>query len=315
MKTVALGNSDERVSEFALGTMYFGSALDEKQSAAVLEQYLDLGGSFLDTANNYAHWVPLCEGTESESFLGRWFEKSGRRKSVFLATKVGFDKHGKDRGLKREQIVRNCEKSLILLRTDHIDLYYAHTDDRDTPLEETLEAFDLLHRQGKARFLGASNYVSWRYVDALNLSGKKGYASFACLQNQFTYLCPSPADFDPRHVAIDPPLIDLARDRGFPLVAYSTLLRGFYSKPAQPIPKAFDNGYNRQRLEALERVRIEIGDITANQLVLAWMRSQKAEIIPLVSGSTADQIRSNLEAAEIRLTADQLERLNSPGKF
>ncbi len=143
--------------------MYMGSRLDDGQSAVLLEKYLDLGGNFIDTANNYAHWVPGCEGTESESFLGRWFERRGRRSEVFLATKVGFDKHGVGKGLRREQIIANCEKSLRLLKTDYIDLYYAHTDDRNTPLEETLEAFDFLFRQGKIRHLGASNYVSWRY--------------------------------------------------------------------------------------------------------------------------------------------------------
>jgi aryl-alcohol dehydrogenase-like predicted oxidoreductase len=312
MKTIALAGSGERVSEFALGTMYFGSRMDDRQSADILEKYLDLGGSFIDTANNYAHWVPGCEGTESESFLGRWFEKTGRRSEVFLATKVGFDRHGQGRGLRRGQIVENCEKSLQLLKTDRIDLYYAHTDDRNTPLEESLEAFDLLFRQGKIRHLGASNYVSWRYVDALGVSEDRGLVSFCCLQNQFSYLCRSPADFDPHHVAIDPTFLDLSAAHRFPLVAYSPLLRGFYADPAQPLPKEYDNWYNRKRLAALMKVKEEIGDVTPGRLVLAWMRAQKADIIPIISGSTVEQIADNLAAGNIGLTAGQVELLNRP---
>jgi len=265
--------------------MYMGSRLDDGQSAVLLEKYLDLGGNFIDTANNYAHWVPGCEGTESESFLGRWFERRGRRSEVFLATKVGFDKHGVGKGLRREQIIANCEKSLRLLKTDYIDLYYAHTDDRNTPLEETLEAFDFLFRQGKIRHLGASNYVSWRYWTRSTCPKAK-----ACR----LFLSPEPIHlslqvafrFRSAPVAIDPTFIDMSVAHNFPLVAYSPLLRGFYADMARPLPKEFDNAYNLKRMAALAKVAGEIGGVTASQLVLAWMRSQKAAIIPIISGST-----------------------------
>lgn len=313
MKTVTLGNAEQRVSEFALGTMYMGSRQDERQSELLLETYLELGGNFIDTANNYAHWVDGCEGTESESFLGSWFEKTRGRQRVFLATKVGFDKHGIGRGLKRKQIIENCEKSLSLLKTDWIDLYYAHTDDRFTPLEESLEAFDTLFRQGKIRFLGASNYVSWRYLDALDISLNNNLIPFACLQNKFTYLCPSPAEHDSSHIAIDDALIDFAHAHRFPLLAYSPLMRGFYADAAKPLPAAYDHSYNRQRLEVLRRVTAEIDGATASQVVLAWMRTQKAVIIPIISGSTADQIRSNLAAADLRLTPEQVLSLDIAG--
>lgn len=310
MEKIMFGKSGEWVSEFALGTMYMGSRIPEEDSKNIIETYLDQGGNFIDTANNYAHWLDGCIGTESESFLGRWLQESGKRQKIFLATKVGFNSKINQKGLSAKQIIESCEKSLMLMNTDYIDLFYAHTDDRVTPLEESMEAFDRLKRQGKIRFLGASNYTNWRFADAVNVCRKKGYTEFVCLQNRFTYLRPTPCTLDRFHIEITDDVQDFACDRGIPLVAYSPLLQGYYVKGGDAVPPLYQGSHNQKRMEALKKTAEEISGISMNQLVLLWMRRQKAEIIPLISGSRPAQIMENLKAVEFSLTEGQLAALN-----
>ncbi len=311
MDKVLFGKSGEWVSGFALGTMYMGSRISDKDSKDIIETYLEQGGNFVDTANNYAHWLDGCVGTESESFLGRWLKESGKRHEIFLATKVGFNSKVNQKGLSAKQIIESCEKSLMLMNTDYIDLYYAHTDDRITPLEESMEAFDILKRQGKIRFLGASNYTNWRFADAVHVCREKGYIEFSCLQNRFTYLRPLPCVLDRFHIEITDDVQDFACDREIPLIAYSPLLQGYYAKGGDEVPPLYRGSHNRKRMEALRKTAEEIGDISLNQLVLLWMRRQKAEMIPLISGSSPAQIVENLKAAEFSLTEEQLNVLNN----
>ncbi|HUX37708.1 MAG TPA: aldo/keto reductase, partial [Rectinemataceae bacterium] len=141
MNTLPLGNTGVEVSQLCLGTMFFGTSTDRESSFRLLDQYLESGGGFLDTANIYARWVPGFEGGESESLLGRWMRERRNRSRLFVATKVGFEMPGVDRGLRSDQIQKECEKSLGRLGLETIDLYYAHVDDPNTPLDETLEAF------------------------------------------------------------------------------------------------------------------------------------------------------------------------------
>lgn len=307
---VSLGSTGEQVSELALGTMYMGSRLNDEASGAMIEQYLEMGGSFLDTANNYAHWLEGCDGSESECCLGRWFQRTGKRAQVFLATKVGFDKRGGGRGLRAYQIVENCEQSLENLQTDVIDLYYAHTDDRATPLEETLEAFDRLRRQGKVRYLGASNHTPWRMEEALHLCRERGFSPYVCIQERFTYLRATPCKMDRFHIDLTDDVMDYAKARNLTLLAYSPLLQGFYVDTSRPIPPLCRGDFNHPRLHALLEVAKELGGVSLNQLVLKWMRSQEATVIPLISGDTPAQVMENIKSLELSLSAEQLERLN-----
>lgn len=308
--TVPLGSTDVRVSELALGTMYMGSRLEDSVSEAIIDVYMAQGGFFLDTANNYAHWLEGCDGSESERFLGRWLKRSGKRAQVFLATKVGFDKRGGGRGLRARQIMENCESSLRHLQTDVIDLYYAHTDDRNTPLEESLEAFERLRRQGKVRYLGASNYTPWRMEEALHVFAKMNVQPYLCLQERFTYLRPRPAKMDRFHIDLSDDVMDYAQARGLTLLAYSPLLQGFYSDSSRPIPPLCNGDFNRERLAVLCDVARELGNVSLNQLVLKWMRLQPATVIPLISGDNPGQVEENIRSLDLTLTSEQLMRLN-----
>lgn len=164
MKTIPLGFTNIPVSCLCLGAMYFGTRNDEATSFRLLDLYMDAGGFFIDTANIYSHWVLGYRGYESETLLGRWMKARKNRSKLFLATKVGFEipYYGVQRGLKATRIIEEWEKSLRNLAVETIDLYYAHCDDLNTPLEESLEAFDQIVKAGKVRTIGASNYMAWR---------------------------------------------------------------------------------------------------------------------------------------------------------
>jgi len=310
VKTVPLGNTGVEVSAFCLGTMYFGNRTNQETSYRLLDQYLEAGGSFLDTANIYARWVPGFKGGESEALLGEWMRERKNRSQMFIATKVGFEYPGVERGLRADQIETECEKSLRRLGVDTIDLYYAHVDDRDTPMEETMEAFDRLVKAGKVRFIGASNFLAWRLEEARWTSQRHGWAEYCSIQQRYSYIRPKPgASFAPQ-VAANDDLLDYCRAQGITMLAYSPLLSGAYTRADRSFSRQYLGPDTDARLAALKAVAEEMG-ATANQVVLAWMVQSSPPVIPLVAASTVDQMQENLDALEIELSAGQMARLNN----
>ena len=316
MRTVPLGNTGVQVSVFCLGTMYLGSREDQATSYRLLDQYVEAGGSFLDTANTYARWLPGCSGGESEALLGKWMRDRKNRSQVFVATKVGFGYPGVERGLRAHQIEVECEKSLGRLGTDTIDLYQAHVDDRNTPMEETMEAFDRLIGAGKVRFVGASNFSVWRLEEARWVSQTHGWTQYCSIQQHYSYLRPRPgASFAPQ-VAANADLLDYCRARGLTLLAYSPLLGGAYTRTDRSFPAQYQGPDSDARLAVLKAIAAEVG-ATANQVVLAWMarmgtsvRQSAPPVIPLVAASTTKQLQENLAALELTLSPDQVARLH-----
>jgi len=314
MQTVPLGNTGVRVSALCLGTMYFGTRQDEATSYRLLDQYIDAGGSFLDTANIYARWVPGGRGGESEALLGRWMKARGNRDRLFIATKVGFEYQAVPHGLTPALIEAECDKSLQRLGVDTIDLYYAHVDDRTTPLRATLEAFARLVEQGKVRFVGASNYLAYRLERAHTLSKANDWPEFCCLQQRHTYLRPMPGQrFDPQ-VAVSDEVLDYVRARKgeFTLLSYSTLLSGAYTRADRPVPDQYVGPDTDARLATLNQVAREVA-ATPNQVVLAWLRQSDPPVLPLIAASTPEQLAENIGALEVTLSPDQMERLNRAG--
>ena len=310
MRTVQLGNTGVEVSAFCLGTMYFGSSTDAAISYQLLDQYVEAGGSFLDTANIYARWVPGYVGGESETLLGKWMRQRHNRSGLFLASKVGFEMPGVERGLRASQIEEECEKSLRRLGVDTIDLYYAHADDRSTPVEETMEAFHKLVKPGKVRFIGASNFLAWRLEEAGWVSRTRDWSEYCCIQQRYSYVRPKPgADFTPQ-IATNDDLLDYCKSRGLTLLAYSPLLRGAYTRAERPFPDQYLGPDSKARVAVLKTIAKE-KDATANQIVLAWMIYSEPCVIPLVAASTAEQMRENLSSLNISLSAEDMARLNS----
>jgi len=310
MKTIRLGNTPASVSALCLGAMYFGSKNDEISSQSLLDQYVDAGGTFIDTANIYAWWVPGFQGGESEVILGRWLKARKNRSRMFIATKMGFQYPGVERGLRAAQIEAECEKSLRRMGIDTIDLYYAHKDDMHTPVDETLEAFERLAGAGKVRFLGASNFPAWRLEEARSVSQARGWSEYCCVQQRYTYFQPRPGTtFDPQ-LAVTPELLQYCKARQLTLLAYSVLLSGAYTRPERGLPAQYAGVDNEARRARLQEIAQEKG-ATVNQIILAWMLHSDPVVLPLIAASTREQLAENLQALEISLSREDMQRLDT----
>jgi aryl-alcohol dehydrogenase-like predicted oxidoreductase len=308
MKRIQITNGME-VSAVCLGAMDFGTAVGKKTSFEILDAFLDRGGNFIDTANNYAHWAGT--GDESETLLGEWLTERKCRDRVVLATKVGFDRHGKGAGLTRKQIEFWCDESLRKLKTDYIDLYYAHTDDFDTPMEETLDAFNTLVRKGKVRVLGGSNYDTWRFSEFNCLAEEKGLRGYEVMQQMFSYLY-TRGDAAPKH-----PFNEYAnRERlrylsryDIPLVAYACLAKGGFAD-VDRMPGEYILGKRYETLTGMAQSK----GISASRLVLAWMlHLGKANgfprVIPLFSAQKMAHLLDSLHSVEVSLSDEEMEIL------
>jgi aryl-alcohol dehydrogenase-like predicted oxidoreductase len=333
MRSIELGRTGEQVSQLALGCMLMGTATDEASSFTMLDRYVGAGGTFLDTANCYAWWVGRqYSGGESESLLGRWFERTGRRDEVFLATKGSawvLDQEaawaGRDdpdwavartnfEGAGAKTLRQDVDDSLRRLRTDHIDLYYVHVDDRSTPLEETLEALAGIVRAGKVRYLGWSNVRTWRLERIRQLCDRNGWPAPVALQQQHTYLRRR-AGLANDSIVDDEQMDYLRNHDDLTLVAYSPILKGVYDDPGKRAGHWAMEPYQgpdaEARLAALSRMAADLG-VRPNQLVLAWLLHQGSpRLVSLIGPRTVEQYEAALPALDIKLTADQLAQLDT----
>jgi aryl-alcohol dehydrogenase-like predicted oxidoreductase len=312
MKKVKLGNTDIEVSTLCLGTDSIGSKIDRETSFQLLDLFSERGGTFVDTANFYAAWLEGCEGGESETTIGLWMKERANREQMVIASKLGFDYPSCAGGLTAAEIERECEKSLQRLQTDRIDLYYAHRDDRDTPLEETMEAFDRLIRAGKVRAIGASNLHVWRIAEANTVARMSGWNPYCAVEQRYTYLRPRhAADFGPQ-ICINDDLKDYCSSSGMTLIAYSVLLQGAYTREDRPVPAQFAGPDADERLVVLKAVADEVG-ATPNQVIVAWMLQGCPFVLPIIAGSRPEQLEENIAALDLELTRDQIQRLDTAG--
>jgi len=312
MQKVNIGNSDVAVSALCFGTDLIGSRIDQATSFQLFDLFRDHGGTFIDTGNFYSSWYPGCVGGESETTLGAWMKARGNRGEMVISTKLGFDYPGSDGGLSAAEIERECEKSLRRLQTDRIDVYYAHRDDFDTPLEETMEAFDRLLTAGKVRALGASNLWIWRIAEANTVSRLNGWAPYGVVEQRYTYLRPRhAADFGPQ-ICIDDDMKRYSRHHGITLIGYSILLQGAYTRQDRPIPAQFAGPDAEERLAVLRAVAEEV-EATVNQVIITWMRQSDPPVLPIIAGSTPEQVTENLAALALTLSEEQMTRLDTAG--
>jgi aryl-alcohol dehydrogenase-like predicted oxidoreductase len=315
-RTISDGRVTLEVSQLCLGTMYFGYRTDERTSFAILDRYLEAGGNFLDTANNYGQWHG--DAGESERVIGRWRRSRGVTDQVVIATKVGArtlvsgdPSPPRWQGLGAKTIREDAETSLRQLGVDRLDLYYAHVEDRSAPLEETVEAFAELAEQGTVGLLGASNHATWRIERARAIArAAGGRPAYSCVQQQHSYLLPLP---DPGQLnLVTEELVDYATAEGLTLLAYSPLLKGSYARPEQGLPPGYDHPGNGPRLAVLREVAAELG-ATPNQVVLAWLMQGRPPMIPVVGASTVAQLDELLGAVDLDLDEDVRERLEAAG--
>lgn len=312
MKRVRLGHSGLEVSALCMGSDLIGSRIDRERSFALLDVFREHGGTFVDSGNFYAAWLPGFQGGESETTIGAWMKERGARDEMVVSTKLGFDYPGSAGGLNAAEIERECEKSLRRFGTDRIDLYYAHRADPATPVEETMEAFDRLVRAGKVRAIAASNLRVWRIAEADTAARIHGWTRFCAVEQRHTYLRPRHgADFGPQ-LLINDDLKDYCRAQGTSLIAYSVLLQGAYTRADRPVPAQYAGPEASERLTVLKEVAGELG-ATPNQVIIAWMLAGDPPVLPIVAGSRPEQLLENIAALDVRLTPEQMARLDTAG--
>ena len=312
MEKIKLGKTDIEVSALAMGSDVIGSKIGPQQSFELFDYFYSKGGTFLDTANMYSCWLPGCVGGESETTIGAWMKERGNRENLVISTKLAFDYPGTQGGLSAQEIKRECEKSLRRLQTDRIDLYYSHRDDRETRLEETMEAFDALIKEGKVRAIGASNLTTWRVAQANAIAKAHAWSTYSVVEQRYTYLRPRHgASFGPQ-IVIGPEMKDFALSEGITLVAFSILLQGVYTRPERSMPAQFAGPETDARLGALKTVASQVG-CTPNQVIIAWMRQSSPAILPIIAGSRTEQLQENIDALAIKLSGEQMHALDTAG--
>jgi aryl-alcohol dehydrogenase-like predicted oxidoreductase len=312
MKYNRLGNTGTLVSEACMGTMTFGGQADEATCASLFGMCLDRGVNFFDTANTYT-------ASRSEQILGKLME--GKRDSLVIATKV-FNATGRgpnDMGLSRKHILRACEDSLRRLKTDYIDLYQVHADDRGTPLHETLSALDDLVRAGKVRYIGASNHNTWRLCDALWTSQTRGLARYETLQPLYNLV----------ERGLDAEMLPMCRDKGVGVIVWSPLaggwLTGKYHGTEKPKGARLSGGDglglgitgtpDREKvMQALLAVSKQVGKSPA-QIALRWVLDQQGITSVIMGASRVDQLEDNFGACDFKLDTEHWKALDRSSRL
>ncbi len=302
-----LAKTDLQIAELCLGGNVFGWSADERQSHEVLNVYNELGGNFIDTADVYSEWGEGHVGGESETVIGTWLKSRSSTDEIVIATKVS--KLSTRPGLSRANILAACDDSLRRLGRDHIDLYYAHDDDQETPLEETMAAFTELQQAGKIRFAAASNYSGARLREASAISKQHGFIEYSALQNHYNLL--EREEYERDSV---PALAELGIE-GLPFFG---LARGFLSGKyregvqvesvrASGVAK-YTNEQGWAVLDKLDRLANHYS-VSVSAIALAWLRQQPSVAAPIASARTVEQLREimthvNLSAAELQFLTD-----------
>jgi len=310
MKTRKLGYSGLDVSPLCLGSNVFGWTTGEKTSFAILDALVAAGFNFIDTADVYSRWVPGHKGGESETIIGNWVRKTGNRSKVIIATKVGMEMGPNEKGLSKAYILRAVERSLERLQTDYIDLYQSHQDDATTPIEETLEAYAELIKQGKVRVIGASNYTAERLAAALEASEQHGYPRYESLQPHYNLY--ERAGYE---AALEP----LCVAKGLGVIPYFSLASGFLtgkyrserdlskSPRGQGVKKYLDERGLRI-LAALDQVAQEKHS-TPGKVALAWLLGRPSITAPIASATSVAQLHDLIDATKLTLDTASIELL------
>jgi aryl-alcohol dehydrogenase-like predicted oxidoreductase len=303
-----IGATNLEVFPLVLGGNVFGWTADEKTSFAVLDAYAAAGGNSIDTADVYSAWAPGNSGGESETIIGRWLSTRRNREKMIVATKVGL--HPKLSGLSPATIRTAAEESLRRLQTDYIDLYYAHQDDENTPLEETLSAFDQLVKEGKVRYVAASNFSAARLQEALSTSDRTGLVRYVALQQHYNLV---------ERDKYEGELANVVAREGLLSIPYFSLASGFLSGKYRPRAAvnsqraekagAYLNEKGIKILTVLDKIAAA-HDVSVASVALAWLAAQPTVAAPIASARTPEQLADLLPVADLKLSKSEIHRLS-----
>ncbi|NHJ31268.1 MAG: aldo/keto reductase [Asgard group archaeon] len=318
MKYVKLGNTGIKISKVVMGSNQFGWRIDEKTSFEVLDKAVELGINTIDTANIYGKWGEGGYPGKSEEIIGNWMKERGIREDLVIATKLfgEMSESVNDRGLSRKHIHKALKESLKRLQTDFLDIYFTHTFDEDTPVEETLRTFTTLIEQGKIHYIGASNHPAWRIMNALWISDKYGLERYELLQ--------PPYNLAKRHT-YEQDLEPIVKEYNLGVTAYSPLGGGFltgrYGKeklPKTPRVEGVKRRYFKERnfeiLKAVKKIAKE-NEVSIIQLAISWVVHQESITAPIIGGNSIGQLEENVGALEIKLKEDDLKHLDEVSEW
>jgi aryl-alcohol dehydrogenase-like predicted oxidoreductase len=310
-----LGNSGLEISALVLGSNVFGWTADEVTSFALLDAYVAAGGNCIDTADVYSRWVPGHQGGESETVIGKWMKQRGNRAKVLIATKVGWEMGPDKKGLKKAYVMKAVEDSLARLQTDHIDLYQSHIDDADTPVDEPLEAYAQLIKQGKVRAIGASNFGAERLRAALQAGEQRGLPLYQSLQPHYN-LC--------ERAGYEQDLEPLCREAGLGVIPYFSLAAGFLTgkyrseadlgkSPRGQGLKKYLNERGFRILAALDQVAKQTSS-TPTAVALAWLLARPSITAPIASATSVAQMETLVAGCRLKPDAGAVAVLDEASK-
>lgn len=311
-----LGKSGLEVAPLAFGGNVFGWTVDESTSFKLLDNFVAEGFNLIDTADVYSYWVPGNHGGESETIIGNWLKSSGDREKVVIATKVGMEMGPDKKGLSRSYIFKAVEDSLRRLQTDYIDLYQSHTDDPETPIEETLTAYSELIKQGKVRAIGASNFTAERLKESIRLSEEKGLPRYESLQPLYNLY--DRADYETN---LEPVCVE----EGIGVIPYFALASGFLTgkyrreadlskSPRGQGAKKYLDERGMRILDALDRVAKQHRS-TPTRVALAWLIARPSITAPIASATNLEQLNDLIEGVNLVLDAESMEMLNQASEY
>jgi len=294
---INLSNIDLTIYPLCLGGNVFGYSADKENSEAVLSFYADNGGNFIDTADMYSQWAPGHIGGESETIIGNWMKKRGNRSQMIIATKVG--KLDTKPGLSPSNIISACEDSLKRLGSDYIDIYYSHQDDLDTPIEQSLGAYDSLIRSGKVRYIAASNFTPERLQESLDISKELNLASYIASQDQYNLM---ERDYENS-------LMPTLKSNGLSQIPFYGLARGFLTgkyRKGKTVESIRANGVNTSyandrgwaMIDKLDQIAKDKNTSVA-AVALAWLRAQETVSAPIASATKLEQIKEIMPIVEL----------------
>ena len=316
MKRRKLGKSGLEVAPLAFGGNVFGWTVDQPTAFELLDAFLGAGFNLIDTADTYSRWIPGNQGGESETIIGTWLKRSEKRQQVVIATKVGMEMGPDKKGLSKAYILSEVEDSLRRLQTDYIDLYQAHKDDSNTPLEETLEAFALLVKQGKVKAIGASNYAAKRLLESLDTSRKHSYPRYESLQPNYNLYDRSEYESELEAVCVEQrlgviPYFSLAS--GFLTGKYRSEKDLSKSSRGSRVKKYLDERGFRI-LQALDEVAARY-HATPAQIALAWLMARPSITAPIASATSLAQLNELIGATQLTLDKESIEILNQASAY